>query len=104
QLPIQMKLKKNILKKILAKYLPLSFFERKKQGFGVPIHGWLRNELHTFIKHYLDPVKIKRQGLFNEKYVNQLCQSYLRSKTEDNRIWTLLVFQMWYQENFNETF
>lgn len=104
QLSIQLKQKKNILKKVLEKYLPLSYFDRTKQGFGVPIHAWLRNELGYLVRQYLDPVKIKRQAIFNEKYVTQLCQSFMRSKTNDNRIWTLLVFQMWYQEYFNEEF
>lgn len=104
QLSIQFKTKKAILKKILEKYLPLSYFDRKKQGFGVPVHAWLRNELSYLIAQYLNPKKIKQQALFNEKYVTQLCQSFMRSQTNDNRVWTLLMFQMWYEEYCNEAF
>ena len=104
QLPIQMKVKKYILKKILEKYLPVSYFERKKHGFGVPVNGWLRNELRYFLDKYIDKTKIKRQGIFNCNYVAELCQAFLRSKTNDNRIWTLLTFQMWYEEHCGEKF
>lgn len=104
QLPIHLKINKNILKIILEKYVPRSYFDRKKQGFGVPIHAWLRNEFSYLIKQYLCPNKIKAQGIFNEKYVTKLCQSFMRSQTNDNRIWTLLIFQMWYEEYFNEAF
>lgn len=98
QLPMKYKLNKAILKKVLSKYLPLSYFERKKHGFGVPVNAWLRKELKHLIDTYLNVNRLKKQNIFNADYVSKLCKSFLRSNTNDNRVWTLLVFQMWYEE------
>lgn len=104
QLPIQLKMKKDILKKILGKYIPPTLFERKKQGFGVPVNEWLKNELKYLVNKYLDTAKLKKQGIFNHQYVAALCRAFFYSKTNDSKIWTLLTFQMWYEEYLGETF
>ncbi len=101
RLPISVKKNKNILKNILQKYIPSELFERKKQGFGIPINDWLRNDLKFLVDQYLDDKKIKEQKIFDVKYVQRLKQLFLTHKNDDRKIWTLLMFQMWYEENFN---
>jgi asparagine synthase (glutamine-hydrolysing) len=102
RLPARFKMEKAILKTILAKYVPPALFERKKQGFGVPVNMWLRQQLKYFTERYLNPAYLKRQDIFCSQYVAKLYNAFLNSNTNDNRIWTLLVFQMWYEKNFNE--
>lgn len=104
QIPIQYKKSKLILKNILKKYIPTEYFERKKHGFGVPINDWLRNELQHLLKKYFDPEKIIKQGIFNHDYITRLYRSFMQNKTDCTRIWTLLVFQMWYEEYFKQAF
>lgn len=104
QIPIEMKKNKLILKNILSKYVPKQYFERPKHGFGVPINAWLRNELNYLVEKYLNPEKIKKQDLFDHRYINKLVHAFKNSKTGNFRIWTLLMFQMWYEENFNDAF
>lgn len=104
QLPMRFKFQKNILKQVLKSYVPEVYFERKKHGFGMPINRWLRRELSYLVEQYLDPVKCKQQGIFNHEYVQGLKKAFKNSKTNDSRIWTLLVFQMWYEKYFNESF
>lgn len=104
RLPMALKFKKNILKKILGKYLPNHYIDRKKHGFGVPINAWLRGELKELLCRYLNVDKIKQQGIFNPHYVEKLCRAFLNSKTNDNRVWTLLMFQMWHEEYCSENF
>ena len=99
RLPISFKKNKNILKNILAKYIPSELFERKKQGFGIPINEWLRNDLKFLLDKYLDDEKIKEQNIFNLKYIQKLKQLFFLGKNDDRKIWTLLMFQMWYEEN-----
>ena len=36
---------KQVLRRILYKYVPSQFFERPKAGFAVPLHDWLRGPL-----------------------------------------------------------
>lgn len=104
QLPISLKKDKFILKKILSKYLPKAYFERKKHGFGVPVNQWLKKELRYLMDKYFDVEKIKKQGLFNAHYISKLSNAFLKSQTNDNRIWTLLMFQMWYEEYMDAIF
>jgi len=98
QLPIELKKQKYVLKNILAKYIPRSYFERKKHGFGVPINAWLKKELRHLVEYYLNPAKIKQQGILNADYITKLWHAFLKNKTNDTRIWTLLVFQMWHEK------
>lgn len=104
QIPMKYKYDKLILKKILAKYIPRDLFDRKKHGFSVPVNHWLRNELSYLLDKYLSEEKIKRQGIFNHHYVTKLCNAFKRSNTNNPRVWTLLTFQMWHEENFGEHF
>ncbi len=94
---------KYILKKLAEEYLPRHIVYRKKKGFGVPLAKWLTGELKAFMLDYLSAERIERQGLFHYPYIKQLIDEQL-NKTKDNRelLWTLLVFQTWY-ERYIET-
>jgi asparagine synthase (glutamine-hydrolysing) len=52
RLPINWKLRgrtsKYLLRKLAYRYIPRPIIDRPKQGFGVPIDSWLRNELSDF--------------------------------------------------------
>jgi asparagine synthase (glutamine-hydrolysing) len=89
---------KYILKKVAEGFLPRNIIYRKKKGFGVPLARWLTNELKDFMLDYLSPERICRQGLFHYPYIKRLIDEQL-NKTKDNRelLWTLLVFQSWYE-------
>ena len=43
--------------------------------------------------------KIKQQGIFNHKYIDNLLNEHF-TRRRDNRkiIWTLMVFQMWQEK------
>lgn len=99
RLPIEYKKDKRILKDILSNYIPRNLFERPKAGFGIPINDWLRKELKYLLDEYLNEEEIKRSNIFNEHYVQELKRLFLEGKNNDRKIWTLLMFQMWYKEN-----
>jgi len=89
---------KNQLKKILYKYVPKKLVDRPKQGFGIPVHEWLKEDLKPILMDYLSPSKLKRGGIFNEASVKRNLDEYLGGKTEAGRkIWVLLSFQMWHE-------
>lgn len=94
-LPLHYKQQKNMLKNVLARYIPKELFERKKQGFGMPINEWLCNDLKHFVNEYLDESRIKKEGLLNPKYVQQLKQKLFAGKIQDNQVWLILMLQMW---------
>jgi len=92
---------KYILKQFMVDKLPPGIAKRAKRGFGIPLARWLKNELRGLCRELLSEERIKREGLFNAKYVSGLMDDHFSGK-KDNRklLWTLMVFQMW-QDNFN---
>lgn len=102
QLPIEFKKDKKILKDILSKYIPRDLFEREKTGFGIPINSWLRKDLKYLIEEYLDDKKIEKDGFFSVDYIKDLKELFFKGKNDDRKIWTILMFQMWYKENMDD--
>lgn len=98
---ISQKKNKKILKEILERYIPEELFLRKKQGFGIPINSWLRNDLKYLLEEYLSEDRLMRYGFFDPNYVSDLLQLFYAEKNDDRKIWTLLMFQMWYAENLD---
>ncbi|MFZ9388917.1 MAG: asparagine synthase (glutamine-hydrolyzing) [Chitinophagaceae bacterium] len=91
-------IKKYILRQIVHKYVPASMMERPKMGFGIPIAGWLKNELKHFVDEATDPIFLMQQGLFNPEEVNKLKSEFYAGKEQlYTKIWYLLMFQMWYR-------
>ncbi len=103
RLPMEYKLNglrtKYILKKAAEEFLPRKIVYRKKKGFGVPLAQWLAGDLREFMLDYLSQERIQRQGIFHYPYIKQLIDEQM-TKTKDNReqLWTLLVFQSWYEK------
>ena len=102
-MPVNMKLpncdqsrSKQILRNILYKHIDKSLIERPKMGFGVPLDYWLNNQLKGLVDNLLSPEKLSNDNLFNPTYVGKLRQAFEKEpKKELNKIWNLLVFQMW---------
>ena len=94
--------KKFILKEIVHKYIPKKMIDRPKMGFGIPIADWLLNDLKPFVDQYFDDDFITRQNIFNNHEVQRIRQSFYQGKIERaEKIWYLLMFQMWYDKWMN---
>ena len=92
--------KKYLLKDIVHKYIPKDIMVKRKMGFGAPMHSWFEHKIgKDLIKTYLNPTLIQKQGILNHLEVEALLKPYLEGKSGNmNRIWLLLVFQMWYEK------
>lgn len=102
-IPQQMKLRgfttKYILKKIMEKKLPREIVYRRKKGFGIPIADWFRGPLKSLLLSQFSPEKIRRIGLFNYEFVNNLMQEHFRLRRDNRKqLWTLLIFSLWYDK------
>ena len=103
-IPLEYKLKgkngKYILKKAMENLLPKNILHRPKKGFGVPIAEWLKGRLNPLMRDLLAPERLRTQGLFNSEYVQKLVKDHeIGAVSNHKQLWTLLVFQLWY-ENF----
>ncbi len=103
QLPSSLKynqgITKDILKKIVHKYIPKEMIDRPNMGFGVPLHEWFKDDLKIYIEIYLNENRLKKEGLFNTIEVEKLKKLYLKEpERAATRIWFLLMFEMWYEK------
>ena len=106
QLPMDYKYnngsKKFILKEIVHKYIPKQLLDRPKMGFGIPIAAWLQKDLKPFVDNYFDAAFIQKQNIFNNDEVQRIKDSFYKGKIERaEKIWYLLMFQMWYDKWMN---
>lgn len=92
-------MKKYLLKQIVHQYIPKSVMDRPKMGFAIPIAEWMMNDLRSYLDEYLSEALIRKQNVFNWNYIDRLKQEFLNGKKEfDQKIWYILMFQMWYQK------
>ena len=106
QLPMEYKYnngdKKYILKQIVHKYIPKEIMDRPKMGFGIPIIDWLQQDLKPYVDQYFDEAYIQNQNIFDNTEVQRLRKSFYQGKVERaEKIWFLLMFQMWYDRWIN---
>ncbi|TCO78830.1 asparagine synthase (glutamine-hydrolyzing) [Marinisporobacter balticus] len=92
--------KKYILKELLYRYIPKELVDRPKMGFGVPIYKWLHDDFKRYGKNYFDRDFIKEQGIFNYQEIDKIVNQFNNKQNPnvDKLMWTLIVFQMWYDE------
>jgi len=106
QLPMEFKYnkgnKKFILKQIVHKYIPAAMMDRPKMGFGIPVSTWLQNDLKPFVDMYFDEAFISKQNIFNNDVIQRVRNSFYQGKIERaEKIWFILMFQMWYDKWIN---
>jgi asparagine synthase (glutamine-hydrolysing) len=91
--------KKYLLKRVMAHRLPRKILNRKKGGFNVPIAGWLRHELHDYVRDVLSEKRLREQGFFEPQAVQQLVRDHVELKADYSRnLWGLLIFALWHEE------
>jgi asparagine synthase (glutamine-hydrolysing) len=106
QLPMEYKYnngnKKFIIKEIVHQYLPAKMMDRPKMGFGIPIAAWLQTDLKPFVDQYFDEAFIAKQNIFKNDEIQRIKKSFYQGKVERaEKIWYLLMFQMWYDKWIN---
>jgi asparagine synthase (glutamine-hydrolysing) len=80
RLPTHLKIngsrRKYLLKQVAVQYLPPEIIRREKKGFPVPVPNWLRHEANQYMRDHLSNDCIKRRGLFNHDYVEELMREH----------------------------
>ena len=89
---------KVLLKSVLARYLPLTMFDRPKRGFSVPLGQWLSGPLRDWAEDLLAPAKLAQEGLLDPAGVQRLWRRHL-SGAEQNAtgLWNILMLRAWSQ-------
>ncbi len=91
---------KHLLRSILYRYVPRELVDRSKQGFGVPLAGWLRTDLKELVDEYLGDARIRAAGIMDPLLVTRSVDRFFRGdRTLATSLWYLLAFEMW-RENW----
>ena len=100
-IPPEMKMKwfkkKYLLKKAVRTILPAEVINHRKQGFVGPMTQWLKNDLRAFTADTLSEKNLKKHGLFNHVTIKNILDEHFSGREiHDTLIWSLLVFQKWF--------
>lgn len=105
-LPFTMKLRDGVtkwpLRQLLYRHVPRALIDRPKQGFGVPIHEWLRGPL----KAWADDLLTDRAHPLDEYYDAAAIMALWRRHQSgqanlQHQLWPILMFQGWRMSQSN---
>ena len=85
---------KHLLRKAVADLVPAGIRRRHKQGFGLPLRRWMREDLGTLVRDVLLDRRARERGLFEPREVQRLVESLDRDRNAPDRVWTLLVLEL----------
>jgi asparagine synthase (glutamine-hydrolysing) len=99
-LPEQLKIsgfrQKHLLKRLMRDKLPASILGRKKEGFDIPAHKWLRGPLRPLLLDTLTPEDVERTGLFRWEAVRSLIEAHLSGRQNlGYHLWGLMTLFLW---------
>jgi asparagine synthase (glutamine-hydrolysing) len=88
------------LKQVLYKYLPLSFTNRPKRGFGIPIDKWLRFGLKTWAESLIYDDTLSKDFPFDEELILKIWNQHQNYQANHGyKIWNILMLKAWLIEN-----
>ncbi len=90
---------KGLLKAAYADVLPPAVLAHRKQGFMIPLAGWLRTDLRPLLDDLLSPEQVRARGLFRVEAVERLKAEHAeRRRSHADRLWTLMMAELWLRE------
>jgi asparagine synthase (glutamine-hydrolysing) len=104
KIPSDLKLKgdvqKYIFKQSMAPFLPESTIKHPKQGFGVPIALWFKDNLRTYVNDTFNSCDCLLYNYVDKKYIKKKITGNQNGKKDlSARIWALLVLNEWLRQN-----
>ena len=85
-----------LLKRIASRHLPRECVYRRKEGFSIPMKHWLGTLFRPILEEYLNPSRLRRDGIFEVPMVERLKHEHLAGSANHSHIlWSLIVFHAW---------
>lgn len=92
---------KYILKKAASRYLPQEIIDRPKEGFILPQDTWILGDMKNYVTDLLSGERLRVHNFFNPQAVKELLTGYFERRHNNSyKIWTLVMFQVWYENCF----
>jgi asparagine synthase (glutamine-hydrolysing) len=89
---------KHLLRRAVRDLVPSAILRRHKRGFGLPLRRWMKEDLGTMVRDVLLDRRSRERGLFDPREVRRLIDAIDRERDAPDRVWTLLVLELWYRE------
>ncbi len=90
---------KYILKRLMEGKLPPEILQRKKVGFDIPAHDWLRRELKPLVLDVISPSSLARTGVFHTSSLEGLVEDHLEGRANVGfHLWGLLILLLWMEK------
>jgi len=101
-LPGSMKIRgfstKFLLRQVAQDLLPRRILTRPKQGFGLPIDRWMREDLAPLSRDVLLDQRARERGILDPSAVEDILARQQRGEPRGFQIWTLMILELWYRE------
>jgi len=102
QIPALFKLRgaetKSILKRAMRGLIPDEIIHRPKQGFGVPMQKWFREDLREMVIETLTESRTQQRGYFDQQAVSAILREHLSGRRDNSRhLWSLLMLELWHR-------
>ena len=87
---------KFLLKKLMQDKLPPAILRRKKVGFDIPAHEWLRGPLRSLLIDTLTSGASEHDGLFQPAAIQSFLQCHLERRANlGYHLWGLMILFLW---------
>ena len=96
--------KRHLFKRAMRDVLPTSVLHKKKQGFGLPVAVWLREDraFREFTRAVLDDRRTRERGWFEQGCIDRLIEEHQRGSWDHSAaIWQLVVLELWLREHMD---
>jgi asparagine synthase (glutamine-hydrolysing) len=84
---------KQLLRKGFSDLLPQALWQRRKQGFGVPLHDWFRQSLGQNLRDWLQ--KSDSSVLDTTFALKMLNEHITRRRDHSQRLWAIYTYYLW---------
>ena len=88
---------KYIAKRALSKRVPSQILNRKKDGFPVPYHEWLRTEMSGWVRDLLLDSESHTRTYFTRAFIEHLLLDNVRTGLYAKEIFALIVLELWHR-------
>ena len=99
-LPIDLKIRgarqKYVLKELMKSRLPTSITQRKKIGFDIPAHDWLRGTLRSMMTETLTSAEAEHSEVFCFETIRNYMELHLKRRINVGyHLWGLMILFLW---------